>query len=115
MIRQMTLFIMITLVACTDRKLYENKTENYKLILKKDSVYILKYPTYSLLRIFPRKYYEKGTYNIVNDSILLEHRNQFIGEKTMVCYSKYAYSKDSIIFMGETWKGTPKKVLLKKR
>ncbi len=61
------LFIVVILSGCAGRQVFENKEVHYKLILKKDASYKLKYPT------FIRRHVEKGTYQIENGSLWLKH------------------------------------------
>jgi hypothetical protein len=64
--RQLALFLLIILAGCAGRQVFTNRVRNYKLVLKKDSVYFLKRPA------FFGKYREHGTYKIEKNTILLK-------------------------------------------
>jgi hypothetical protein len=59
------LFILLIFASCKNIKTYENKSGNCKLELFSDSTFSFKYPT------FFGSQYEKGTYKIKNNSIIL--------------------------------------------
>jgi hypothetical protein len=61
----LTIFIILIFTGCADRQIFKNNSGSCKLTLNKDATYTLKYPT-----IF-KTIHEKGTYKILDSSIVL--------------------------------------------